>query len=114
MLTHFDDITGIKHHMTIPYSKEENGIVERANKEVDKHIRNILFEKNIIPKWSKMLRMTEKLLNSFVKLPLGVSPNTLRFDNTFQDDTSLLSVIETHPTTHLGLSHNPLGIMSIL
>ena len=28
MLTHFYEITGIKHHMTIPYSKEENGIVD--------------------------------------------------------------------------------------
>jgi len=94
MLTHFFEITGIKHHMTIPYSKEENGIVERANKEVNRHIRNILFDKNVIPNWSKMLCMTEKLLNSSVKLPLGVSPNTLLFGNAFQEDTSLLSVID--------------------
>ena len=59
MLTHFYEITGIKHHMTIPYSKEEHGIMERANKEVNRHIRNILFDKNIIPNWSKMLCMTE-------------------------------------------------------
>ena len=26
MLAHFHDITDIKHHMTIPYSKEENGL----------------------------------------------------------------------------------------
>ena len=30
--------TGIKHHTTIPYYKEENGIVERANKKVNRHI----------------------------------------------------------------------------
>jgi transposase InsO family protein len=29
--------------ITTPYSKEENGIVERANKEVMKHLRNICF-----------------------------------------------------------------------
>ena len=89
MLTHFYEITGIKQHMTIPYSKEENGIVE-----VNRHIRNILFDKNIIPNWSKMLCMIEKLLNSSVKLPLDVSPNTLLFGNAFQDDTSLLSIID--------------------
>ena len=33
LLTHFYQETGIKHHATIPYSKEENGIVERANKD---------------------------------------------------------------------------------
>ena len=32
LLTHFHQETGIKHHTTTPYSKEENGIVERANK----------------------------------------------------------------------------------
>ena len=34
LLTQFNAETGIK-HTTIPYSKEENGIVERANKEVN-------------------------------------------------------------------------------
>ena len=38
LLTHFHQETGIKHHTTIPYSKEENGIVEWANKEVNRHI----------------------------------------------------------------------------
>ena len=94
MLAHFHDITGIKHHMTIPYSKEENGIVERANKEVNRHIRNILFDKGKFQNWSKMLCMTEKLLNSSIKQPLGVSPNALIFGNAFHMDTSLLGIID--------------------
>ena len=43
LLTHFHQDTGFKHHATIPFFKEENGIVERANKEVNQHIRNVLF-----------------------------------------------------------------------
>ena len=43
LLTHFYQETGIKHHTTIPYFEEENGIVERKNKEINRHIRNILF-----------------------------------------------------------------------
>jgi hypothetical protein len=80
--------------MTIPYSKEENGVVERANKEVNRHIRNILFDKGKFQNWSKMLCMTEKLLNSSIKQPLGVSPNTLIFGNAFHMDTSLLVIID--------------------
>ena len=38
-LTHFNAKSSIKHHTTIPYSKDENGslisLVERANKEVN-------------------------------------------------------------------------------
>ena len=43
LLTHFDAESGIKHHTTIPYSKE-HGIVERANKEIKRHIGNALFD----------------------------------------------------------------------
>jgi len=41
--------------MTIPYqySKEESGVVKRENKEVNQHIRNIMFDKRIIKNWSK-------------------------------------------------------------
>ena len=30
LLTHFNAETGIKHHTTIPYSKEENGLIRRS------------------------------------------------------------------------------------
>ena len=50
--THFNAKSGMKHHTTIPYSKEENGIVERANKEVNRHIRNVLFDKEHFKNWS--------------------------------------------------------------
>jgi transposase InsO family protein len=76
-LTHLATLSGMKHHVSIPYSKEENGIVERANKEVNRHIRNIVADKDCVHDWPKLLCMTEKLLNSSVKQPLGASPNTL-------------------------------------
>jgi len=38
--------------------------------------------------------MTEKLLNSSVKQPLGVSTNTPLFGNAFRDDISLLVQID--------------------
>ena len=38
----------VKHHASITYSKEENDIVERANKEVNRHIRNILSDKDCV------------------------------------------------------------------
>ena len=47
------------HHLSIPYSTEENGIVERANKEVNRHIRNILVDKNCMHESPQVLCMTE-------------------------------------------------------
>jgi len=43
-LTHLASVSGIRRNVTIPYSKKENGIVERANKEVNRHM-NILVDK---------------------------------------------------------------------
>ena len=80
-------LSGVRHHKIIPYSKEENGIVERANKEVNRHIRNILSDRECAKNWPQMLCMTEKLLNSSVKQPLGAAPNT--FGNAVLHDTSI-------------------------
>jgi len=52
-----DLLTDIKHHTTIPFAKEENGTVERANKEVNRHIRNILFDQGHFRNWSRLLCM---------------------------------------------------------
>ena len=44
--------SGIRHHSSMPHSKEENGIVERAN-----------IDKECVTNWPQMICMTEKLLN---------------------------------------------------
>jgi transposase InsO family protein len=50
-LQSFATLTRVRHHGTMPYSKEENGIVERANKEVNRNIRNILADKEFVKNW---------------------------------------------------------------
>ena len=35
-------LSGVRHHASIPYSKEENNIVERANKEVNRHTEYLI------------------------------------------------------------------------
>ena len=57
-LTHLASISGIKHHVTIPYSKED---------------------------WPQMLCMTEKHLN---KEALGLSPDTLLFGDAISTEQS--------------------------
>ena len=85
------------HHMgSIPYLKEENGIVERANKEVNRYTRNILLDKECVANWPQMLCMTEKLLNSSVKQPLGASSNPRLFGNsTIQEPDMMKETSDT-------------------
>ncbi len=45
-------LLGTNHQLTLAYSKEKNGMVERANKEIMKHLRNIIFDRDMISQWS--------------------------------------------------------------
>jgi hypothetical protein len=44
---------GVPHLTIMAYSKEENPIMERANEEVLRHLRALIFTNNEIAKWSK-------------------------------------------------------------
>jgi transposase InsO family protein len=95
-LDKFAEIANFNHLKTIPYSKEENGIVERANKEVNRHIRNIMFDTEVQKDWSDYLLLTEKLLNSTTKQPTGISPNALLFGNAINTDEGLFTTFREH------------------
>jgi len=52
-------------HLTIlPYSHEENSIVERANKEVGRHLRTIIFDKQIKNEWAIALPLVQRIMNA--------------------------------------------------
>jgi len=85
------------------YSKEENGIVERSNKEVNRNIGNILSDKDCVKNWPQMLCITDNFLNS-VKQPLGASPNTFLFVNSIIQDPTIIQVIDQLPDGSLQLT----------
>ena len=49
LIKDFLDLTGTPHNMTLAYSSQENAIVERVNKEVNRHLRALTFETVIVP-----------------------------------------------------------------
>jgi transposase InsO family protein len=69
-------------HITIfPYSHEENSIVERANKEVTRHLRAILFDTQLKHEWSIILPLVQRIMNSQINKTLGTSPASIIFGN---------------------------------
>ena len=74
-------LTGVRHHSTIPYSKEENGIVERANKEVNRHIRNISSDHECVKNWPQMLCIWKVMVHH---PELSHDKGILRGYNTFE------------------------------
>ena len=79
------------------YSKEENGLVERANKEVNRHLRTLVYNRKVKSKWATYLPLAQRIMNASVHNTLGVSPAQIVFGNAVRLDRNLLPIKhETH------------------
>ena len=82
---------GSDHYLTAAYSKEQNAIVERMNKEVIRHLSNIIFDKRIASKWSKYCPIVQRVINTSKNAATGLTPAEIVFPNGVQLDRSLLT-----------------------
>ena len=82
-------LVGAEHHTTHAYSKQENAIVERDNKEIMRHLENIVFEKRVNNKWSKYLPIIMRIINSSIHSSTGLKPAEIVFPNGIQLDRNL-------------------------
>ena len=86
------NLLGSTNEFTTAYSSEENGIVERANKEVLRHLRALVFETRVKDKWSfKDLPIIQRIFNTQEKSSTGVSPADLVLTNAIHMQTNLYS-----------------------
>jgi hypothetical protein len=70
----------IEHQLSLAYSKEENAIVERANKEVLRHLKAILKHPDVT-NWSEVLPFVQRIFNSSIIKSIGVAPAQIVFGN---------------------------------
>ena len=79
-------------HLTIlAYSKEENSIVERVNKEVIRHLRALIFSHNETSKWSKhYLPLVQRIVNTSRVESINAVPAELLFGNAITLDRGVL------------------------
>lgn len=83
IISEFIQLVHSEHAQTLAYSKEENAIVERANKEVMRHLRAIIFDRKSQRTWSRHhLPLVMRILNSEEKTNTGLSPAEILFGNT--------------------------------
>jgi hypothetical protein len=67
---------------SFPYSHQENSMVERANKEVIRHLRAILFDRHIQhTEWSTYLKLVQRIMNAHPVGTTGITPAELLFGN---------------------------------
>ena len=78
-------------HLTImAYSHEENSIVERANREVNKHLRAIVFDRKIKTNWSIALPLLQRLMNTLEHSATGCAPASIIMGNNVNLDQCLV------------------------
>ena len=91
--------SGTEHLTSTPYSKEENSIVERSNKEIMRHLRNIIFDWRVSKKWSTYLPIVQRVINSTKHASTGVTPAEIVFGNSIDLDRGIFydpSIGTTH------------------
>jgi len=81
---------GADHQLTKAYSKEQNGLVERVNREVVRHLKAIIFDKRVQNKWSRYLPIVQRWINTSVHSATGCTPAEIVFPNGAQIDRALL------------------------
>ncbi len=82
-------LVGTEHQLTLAYSSEENAIVERANKEVMRHLRAILLDFGQKDDWSVYLPLVQRIMNASEHSAIGVSPAQLIFGNSVTLDRGI-------------------------
>ena len=71
---------------TTPNSKQENAIVERANREVMRHLRGIIYDERVINEWSIYLPFTQRIMNSMIHSSTGLKPCVIVFGREFSQE----------------------------
>jgi len=89
---------GIDDRKIHPYSHEENAIVERTNKEVERHLRNIMFHEKVHERWDEFCPIVERIKNNEICNSTGVTPVELVFGRSINLDRGHLYPIYQVPT----------------
>jgi hypothetical protein len=93
------------------YSKEENAIVERANKEVLRHLRAICYDKKAKTIWYSALPLVQRIMNAQVHRSIGVSPSHIIFGNAFKLDRGFLEAKENISTNNQTYSEHLIKLL---
>lgn len=91
VITAFLNFLGTGHSLTLAYRPQANGIVERANQEIMRHLRAIVFDRRVKTTWSRYLPIVARIINSTVNSTTGFSPAFLLYGGRVDLSRSLLS-----------------------
>jgi hypothetical protein len=75
----FMQLTGIRHDFSVPHQAHTNGLIESTCGDTGRLLRMLCDELHMYGKWSMMLPLIQRQLNSLTRSTLGCSANQLVF-----------------------------------
>ena len=88
VIKEFLPLVGTQHCLTLAYSSQQNAIVERVNKEINRHITTLTFEQNTLD-YQSTLPIVQRILNAAYSDHTHVSSSQLLFGNALNLDRGL-------------------------
>jgi transposase InsO family protein len=106
-------LVGTQHCLTLAYSKEENALVERVNKEINRHLRALNFENTSLKKYAESLPFVQRILNSNYSDRLKISASQLLFGNIVNLDRGIFLPVDERPTKSKPLTNHMSDMLQI-
>ena len=83
-------LLNVEHRCGIPYRPQIQGIVERLNQEIMRHLRAIIFDCRVINQWSMYLPFIQRIINNTYHSVIGTRPTRLLFGDNITVNRNLL------------------------
>ena len=97
-------LVGTEHCLSIAYSKEESAIVERSNRETNRHLRNMFFHEGVVNDYIKNIPLVQRIENSSPNSRTRLTPAQLLFGNKIDLDRGIFLPKKELPTSSTPLS----------
>lgn len=86
----FMRLTGIRHDFSVPHQAHSNGLVERSCGDTSRLLRMLTADLHAYGRWSMLVPLVQRILNSMTRSTLGCSANQLVFGNRVNLDRFIL------------------------
>lgn len=79
-------LSGIERMKTIPYSSKQNGLVERLNKEINRHLEAFCIHGDNRDSWSDYIPFIRRILNGSYHSSIGTTPASMIYGDRIDMD----------------------------
>lgn len=113
LIAGFLKATGTPHNLTLAYSSEENAIVERSNKEVNRHIIAYTFDNETVQQWRESIPFVQRIINSSYSQRTKIAPADLLFGQQLQLDRGILLPFSETPENMTPLPERVASLLTL-